>query len=110
MAQQQSTVDLAKLPPRFVLSGMVLNVFQAPAGKSKDGRDYGGDFRLQVLSADHLRNGETKVVPTEVSIGGDAKEAETYRTRVGAVVQLPVSVYMGAMGLAVTLAADRKAP
>ena len=102
-----SAVDLAKLPPRFKLSGMVLNVFEAPAGKTKDGRDYGGDFRLQLLSADHLRNGETKMVPTEVSVGTDGKTAESYRARVGAVVELPVTVYVGAMGLAVQLAADR---
>lgn len=100
-------LDLGKLPPRFVLSGTVINVFHAPEGKSKEGKSYGGDFRLQVLSADYLRNGETKMVPTEVSLGTDEKAASGFRARVGQIVQLPVSVYAGAMGLGVTLAAER---
>ena len=100
------TVDLSKLPARFVLAGIVINVFQSPRGE-KDGKSWGGDFRLQLLSADHLRNGESKVVPTEVSLGSDEKDAVPYRAKVGQLVQLPVSVYAGAQGLGVSLAADR---
>lgn len=94
-------IDLGKLPARFVLTGVVMNVFEAPAGTSKDGRAYGGDYRLQLLSADHLRNGETKLNPTEVNLGKERDEADAYRKRVGQVVELAVSVYVanGALGV-----------
>jgi hypothetical protein len=103
------SIDLGKLPARFVVAGLVTNVFQSPAGE-KDGRKYGGDFRLQLLSADHLRNGESKVVPSEVSLGTDEKDAATYRAKVGQLVHLPVSVYPAGNGLGMSLAADRKLP
>ena len=33
----------------FVLKGTLINVFQTPKGKTKDGEEYGGDSRIQVL-------------------------------------------------------------
>jgi hypothetical protein len=80
-------------PARFTLSGAVLNVFQSPAGVSRDGRDYGGDYRVQLMSCDHLKNDEPKLTPTDVSIGTDETLAKRYRELLGKIVRLPVSVY-----------------
>lgn len=96
-------------PARFILSGVLLNVFKAPEGKSKEGVSYGGDYRLQLMSADHLRNGETKLTPSEVSVGDDGKTAESYRGQLGQIVQLPVSVFVSTNQLRVVLASERGA-
>ena len=34
----------------FVLQGKLLNIFETPKGKSKDGENYGGDDKIQILS------------------------------------------------------------
>lgn len=85
--------EAIKYPPRFTLSGVLLNVFQAPAGE-KDGKRWGGDYRVQLMSADHLRNGETKLVPTDVSIGSDANDFKGFKGKVGQMVSLPVTVFV----------------
>ena len=102
-------MELLDYPARCTLAGVRLNVFQSPAGKGKDGSAYGGDYRLQLMSADHLRNGETKLTPTEVSVGEDAKIAESYKGQMGKVVHLPVSVYVSQNVLRVNLAAEKAA-
>lgn len=89
-------------PPRFTLAGRVLNVFQRPAGVSREGQAYGGDWIVQLLSADHLRNGETKLIPTDVSFGSE--EAEARRHKVGSDVRLPVTVYARNGNVVVSLA------
>ena len=33
----------------FMLSGKLINIFETPKGKTKDGEEYGGDFKLQIL-------------------------------------------------------------
>ena len=81
-----------RLPPRFVLGGQVLNVYQKPSGVSRDGQAYGGSFVAQLLSADHLRNGETKLEPTELDLGSEVRDADTWRALVGQRVSVPVTV------------------
>jgi hypothetical protein len=98
--------DPAQFPPRFTLAGVLLNLFQRPSGTSKDGRDYGGDWVLQLMSADHLKNGESKLVPTDVSLGEDPRDAEKFRGRLGQRISLPVSVYPFNGNLGIRLASD----
>ena len=82
-----------QFPARFKLSGSVLNVFQAPAGKTREGTEYGGDYRVQLLSTDTLKNGEQKVVQTEVSIGTDAGRADRWKQALGEHVTVAAAVY-----------------
>ena len=44
----------------FILSGTLINIFETPKGKDKDGQEYGGDFKLQILHENTLRNGEKR--------------------------------------------------
>ena len=99
----------ADYPARFILAGVVLNVFLAPAGKSKEGTAYGGDWRVQLMSADHLRNGETKLSPTDFSVGAEKAEADKYKALIGKTVKVPVSVYVSQGVLRVNLASESAA-
>ena len=42
------------------LTGTLINVFQTTVGVNKDGREYGGKHKLQVLGSDILQNGEVQ--------------------------------------------------
>ncbi len=91
-------MDPNQFPARFEVSGVVMNVYQKPEGKSKDGVMYGGEWFIQLMSADHLRNGESKLVPTDLLLGKDPQdkaEAEKYRGQVGKTARLPATVYVG---------------
>ena len=46
----------------FILSGTLINIFETPKGKDKDGQEYGGDFKLQILHENTLRNGENALI------------------------------------------------
>lgn len=98
-------MDISQFPPRFEIAGVVLNVFQRPSGKDKEGREYGGEWVVQLMSADHLRNGETKAVPSDLVVGKERVDADRFRTQMGKVVKLPATVYVGRNGqLAISLA------
>ncbi len=93
------------LPNRFDLTGQVLNIFQAPSWE-KDGKSGGGDYRMQLLSIDRLRNGEVKVIPTEVSLGDESSLKADYEARIGQVVRVPVSVFAIGGTVKVSLAGE----
>ena len=85
-------MEFAQFPPRFEISGVVLNVFETPTGTDRAGKAYGGDWTVQLMSVDHLRNGESKCVPTDLRVGTDKAEAEKYKSLLGKVVKVPCSV------------------
>ncbi len=104
-------MNAQEYPARFEISGVLLNVFQRPEGKSKDGQAYGGEWVLQLMSADHLRNGESKLVPTDLMLGkepADKVEAEKYRVKIGTAVKFPATVYVGRGGQLVASLARSK--
>jgi len=43
------------------LDGKLINVFQSPEGKNKDGGSYGGEWRVQLQAESHLKNGQKRV-------------------------------------------------
>ena len=43
----------------LTMSGRLINVFQTPKG-NRDGKDFGGQDKIQVLGAVTLQNGEVK--------------------------------------------------
>ena len=44
----------------LTMSGQLLNVFKQPIGQGKDGKEFGGNYKLQILGSVDLQNGETK--------------------------------------------------
>lgn len=45
----------------LTLHGTVLNVFQTPEGKNKDGIAYGGAFKVQIQGKNILKNGQARI-------------------------------------------------
>ena len=39
----------------YILKGKLINIFETPKGKTKDGEDYGGDDRIQIMHETSLR-------------------------------------------------------
>lgn len=42
------------------MTGQLINVFKSPKGTNKDGKEYGGQDKVQVLGNVQLPNGETR--------------------------------------------------
>lgn len=88
-------MEASQYPPRFEFSGVVLNVFQRPLGTGKDGKSYGGEWVAQVMSCDHLKNGESKLVPTDLYI--DQEDVPKFKLLMGKPGKWPVTVYVNAV-------------
>ncbi len=82
----------SEYPPRFEFSGVVMNVFQRPSGTGKDGKPYGGEWVAQVMSCDHLKNGESKLIPTDLYI--DSEDVPKFRSLLNKAGKWPVTVYV----------------
>lgn len=44
----------------LTLTGKLIHSFEAPKGETKEGRAYGGDFKIQVLGQIDLPNGDSR--------------------------------------------------
>lgn len=44
----------------LTMEGIVVHTFEAPKGVTKDGDEYGGNDKVQLLCEQHLKNGETR--------------------------------------------------
>ena len=72
----------------FMLSGKLINIFETPKGKTKEGEEYGGDFKLQILHENTLRNGEKRADLVELAVS----DTTQYRDKLNATVSVPVAV------------------
>ena len=72
----------------FMLSGKLMNIFETPKGKTKEGEEYGGDFKLQILHENTLRNGEKRADLVELAVS----DTTPYRDKLNATVNVPVAV------------------
>jgi hypothetical protein len=72
----------------FMLSGKLINIFETPKGKDKDGQEYGGDFKLQILHENTLRNGEKRADLVELTVS----DTSPYKDKLNATVSVPVAV------------------
>lgn len=72
----------------FVLQGKLINIFETPKGKTKDGESYGGDDRIQVMHETMLSNGDKRVDLVDLTVGDIAP----YRDKLNAQISVPVSI------------------
>lgn len=99
-------MDVSQYPPRFKVSGVVLNVFQKPSGTDRDGKGYGGEFVAQIMSCDHLKNGESKLVPTDLVIGSE--DVPKFRAMLNKVGEWPCTVWVNSVKqMVIALAAGK---
>lgn len=72
----------------LTLKGKLISVFQTPVKKNDDGKEYGGDDKLQILVSERLENGEQKAGLLTVGVNS----AEEYKKQIGQDLTLPVRV------------------
>ncbi len=75
----------------LTLTGLVENAFITNSGVGDDGKPYGGKHKVQLLSRDMLRNGETKVSLIDLTV----RDSTPYKSQIGH----EVSIEVGAMVL-----------
>lgn len=71
------------------LTAQVLNVFQSPQGVSRDGKNYGGESKVQLQAIQLLKNGEKRVELLTLT----TKTPEKFKSNLGKKVTVDVAVY-----------------
>lgn len=75
----------------LTLRGAFTNLLTTPEGKNKEGEAYGGKFQLQLMVADVLRNGETRMNLVNLYVPDrDAYEGKGQ----GELIEVPVGLYV----------------
>ena len=85
----------------LVLEGILINVFETPKGVTKDGKEYGGESKIQVMYENTLANGEKRREMETLTVIDTAP----YLNKKNAPVRVPVAlnVYQGKAYLKATI-------
>lgn len=73
----------------LTLEGMVMGVYETPKGTTKDGDEFGGKARVQLLGEVWLRNGQSKRDLVDLTVD-DPKPFEAVK---GSTVRVPVGIF-----------------
>ena len=73
----------------LTLEGTVMGVYETPKGTTKDGDEYGGKARVQLLGNVWLRNGQSKRDLIDLTV----EDPEPFKAVEGANVRVPVGVF-----------------
>ena len=76
--------------PMFQVTGQVVNVFRAPKGQTAEGKEFGGQSKVQILGALPLPNGESRF--DMVTLTTDVPEY--FETHLGASVSVPIGFFV----------------
>jgi hypothetical protein len=79
----------------LTLTGTLLNVFQAPQGVTKEGKQYGGEYKVQFQGTNELKNGESRIELLTLTTENPA----VFRDYIGQKVNVPVGVFAAKSGL-----------
>ena len=74
------------------MTGKVIHVFESPKGERKDGTEYGGQDKVQILGENPLPNGETRFGLVDLT----AHDSSHFRTFQGQEVTFPIGVLAAA--------------
>lgn len=77
------------------LNGTVLGVYETPAGTDKDGKEYGGKWRVELLCKEILRNGHTR----HQMFSLNTNNRKRYEDSEGQEVDVPVGVFVTPKGV-----------
>ena len=77
----------------LVLEGILINVFETPKGVTKDGKEYGGESKIQVMYENTLANGEKRTEMETLTVA----DTSPYLNKKNSPVRVPVAlnVYQG---------------
>lgn len=73
----------------ITLEGQVLHVYETPKGTTKDGDEFGGKARVELIGLLHLRNGQTRHDLVSLTVDDPAPFQEV----VGQHVRVPVGAF-----------------
>lgn len=76
----------------LLMTGQLLNVFENPKGVSKDGKEFGGQNKIQVLGQVLLQNGEIKRELVDLT----CHDVGYFSPHVGESISFPVGVMSAA--------------
>ncbi|WP_309568453.1 hypothetical protein [Achromobacter aegrifaciens] len=76
----------------LLMTGQLLNVFENPKGISKDGKEFGGQSKIQVLGEVLLQNGEVKRELVDLT----CHDIGCFSPHLGASISFPVGVMSAA--------------
>lgn len=74
------------------LSGKLIHIFESPKGERKDGSEYGGQDKIQILGENLLPNGETRFGLIDLT----AHDSRAFRDYQGKDITIPVGVMAAA--------------
>ena len=72
----------------FQMTGQLLNVFRTPVGINKEGKEFGGKEKIQILGSETLQNGETQNKLIDLS----CNDVSAFDRYLGQVITFPVGV------------------
>lgn len=72
----------------LTLVGQVVNVFETPKGTTKEGKEYGGGHKVQLMSETYLKNGEKRAELVDLTVD----DPRPFRELLGKRVTMPVGV------------------
>ena len=72
----------------LVLEGILINVFETPKGVTKDGKEYGGESKIQVMYENTLVNGEKRTELETLTVS----DLTPYKGKEKSPVRVPVAV------------------
>lgn len=72
----------------YVLEGKLINIFETPKGKTKEGENYGGEDRIQVMHETMLKNGDKRVDLVDLTVD----DVAPYRDKLNTLVRVPVAI------------------
>ena len=74
----------------YRITGKVVNVFQQPAGKTREGTEYGGESRVQIQGMSTLRNGEKRMQLETMR----TKKGHEYKAQIGKDVTVEIGYFI----------------
>ena len=72
----------------LLMTGQLLNVFRTPVGINKEGKEFGGKEKIQILGSETLQNGETQNKLIDLS----CHDVSAFERLLGQTVSFPVGV------------------
>lgn len=73
----------------LTMTGQLINVFESPKGTNKQGDEYGGTPRIQLLGSSPLPNGDTRMELVTLGV----EDERPYKAVVGQAIRVPVGVF-----------------
>jgi hypothetical protein len=74
----------------LVLVGEFQSMYRAPEGTTKDGKSYGGDYRVQLIKKELLKNGEFRSQLVTLKV----KDPRPFQGMEGKKIHVPVGTYI----------------